>query len=589
MTGDALVFVMIPVLLEGCCVQRQLRDRAGLQQETTAQRFRAVEGETFMMQCGDQNTEVLWSKSSRDETPASTQSGRSEDDAALILSRSNHLSFPAVEVKHSGTYMCLSSSGREFLFHLQVVQHSSVMCSVTLNLASGGYIPCPGLTCSDPQDSTAVSWYKGTKSVCELQQARLMCEGNGLLHIRTVRNSDAAVYFCDRQTREEGLSWTVRRAVRASAIPWDRSSPPRILHPHPDGNQTDEVEVGRSHTLTCTVIFGFERKVSYVIQWYVSAAGRMEGMIPLQMESHTQQENLGFTEHRVTRQAIIKEVTSLDLNHTYTCVANSAAGNSSTTVRLRRKRGVRAPAVFVCPVVSLLLLVAGLGITLHVKWLEVTLIYRSHCGRANMQKGHKEEDFDVLLSYVWSSSAPEADEEDDEEAGPPCSAFLSSPERLSSEEGSATQGPPERLLARVLEDQWGYRLCLLERDLLPGGAFTQDVVDAIQRSRMLICLLSADFLCNSNAVFVLESGIQALLQNSHIFLLLIWTSRPPAALSQLDPPLPPLVQRSLKVLPSLNWTSGKPGRATRTFWSSLRKTLPAQRSAALSAAQEGSV
>lgn len=39
-------------------------------------------------------------------------------------------------------------------------------------------------------------------------------------------------------------------------------------------------------------------------------------------------------------------------------------------------------------------------------------------------------------------------------------------------------------------------------------AYTNDVVHAIQRSKMLICLLSDDYLSNNDAVFVLESGVQ---------------------------------------------------------------------------------
>lgn len=49
---------------------------------------------------------------------------------------------------------------------------------------------------------------------------------------------------------------------------------------------------------------------------------------------------------------------------------------------------------------------------------------------------------------------------------------------------------------------------VVDKFLFGIAAYTNDVVNAIQRSRMLICLLSADYLCDSNAVFVLESGVQ---------------------------------------------------------------------------------
>lgn len=101
---------------------------------------------------------------------------------------------------------------------------------------------------------------------------------------------------------------------------------------------------------------------------------------------------------------------------------------------------------------------------------------------------------------------------------------------LNFENDSGTHRPLEALLPQVLEEDWGHRLCLLERDVLPGGgqmidhpcaftqfdtdcshflsAYTNDVVLAIQKSRMLICVLSAEYLSNTDAVFILESGLQ---------------------------------------------------------------------------------
>lgn len=40
------------------------------------------------------------------------------------------------------------------------------------------------------------------------------------------------------------------------------------------------------------------------------------------------------------------------------------------------------------------------------------------------------------------------------------------------------------------------------------SAYTNDVVLAVERSQMLICVLSAEYLSNTHAVYILESGLQ---------------------------------------------------------------------------------
>ncbi|XP_054473603.1 interleukin-18 receptor accessory protein-like isoform X2 [Anoplopoma fimbria] len=485
--------------------------------------------------------------------------------------------FPA-EAKHSGKYTC---SGSKLFFHLQVVKRSefSLGCfqpeenSVELRVNVGGNISCPGLNCSS---NTHVIWYKGNTNLSKPKRAS--CQRSGWLYLCQVSEYDTGVYYCDRQISEQGVIWTFRRAVNVTALPDKASYPPRIINPN--GNITEKVELGRSHTLMCKVYFPFEKEFSREVLWYMNYDGNMENMILLPMEE-PQQERVKFTEYKVIRRAIIKQVTPQHLNHRYTCTAGNTVGNSSVTIRLKEKIKVRLLSLVGYPVASLLL-VAGIGIFLHVKWLEIQLIYRSHFQHGKHGKHDADEkEFDVFLSYTWSPPSAEVEgvltlysqrgPDSDEEA------CLSSIDPLNTEEDKSTQRPLEVLLPQVLEDRWGYRLCLLERDVVPGGAYTSDVVLAIQRSQMLICLLSADYLSDSNAVFVLESGVQALLQNSTFKLLLIWTSRASASLIQPDSPLPTLVQRALKVLPSLDWTSGKPARATSKFWRSLRKAMPDQR------------
>ncbi|XP_031162333.1 interleukin-18 receptor accessory protein-like isoform X2 [Sander lucioperca] len=546
---------IFPIFLEGCCEGNQKLKTVENQRGTFPQNYRAVEGEDFMIPCETVNQHMV----------SCSMTGEGNEGISFVCGRV----FRA-EAKHSGEYTC---SGSKMFFQLQVVNRS-LGClqsneshkSVRLTVDKGGPISCPGHNCSNNPE---IIWYKHNKTV-----SRRSCQKPGQLFFCYVRKEDTGVYFCDRQIIEQGVTWTFRRAVHVTVIPPKSNDPPSIIYPY--GNMKEEVELGRSHTLMCKARFLFEIDVSPEVRWYMNYGGKMENMTLLPME---------FSENRVTfpvleviRRAIIKEVTPqlLNQNHTYTCIANNTHGNSNATIKLIEKIKVKWPSLVGYPVVSLLL-VAGLGMVLHVKWLEIQLIYRSHFQHGKHDGDKKE--FDVLLSYVWSPPTAEVEGVLTSHKGPDTDeeACLSSMDPLNTEEGNSTQRPLEVLLPHVLEDRWAYRLCLLERDVLPGGAYANDVILAMQRSRMLICLLSADYLSNSNAVFVLESGIQALLQNSSLKVLLIWTSRASASLIQSDPPLPTLVQRALKVLPSLDWTSGDPTRATSNFWRSLRKAMPDQR------------
>ncbi|KAM4631409.1 interleukin-18 receptor accessory protein-like [Polymixia lowei] len=580
-TGHALILAIIPIFLEGCCVVKHQTENI---QEPTENHYnyRAVQGDVFMMPCVNPSTQhyekVVWSRhAERGDVTASLSSDATRREEEGVVSKDNVLTFPALEAKHSGNYTC-RTGGRKMFLHLQVLEKAGLGCpkpegsELILIEGKSKEIPCPAFTCGDHAYNTDVTWHKNGTALAELQRMRGVCKKNGSLFLCTVYKADKAVFFCDRNTSEQGVLWINRRAVSTKVIPMDTKVSPVITHPR---NETEEVEIGQPYTLTCNVTFGFERNSSSLIQWYSSNQGTKEDMILMKMESPVTLRELE-SGTVVTRRAVIEEVTSLNLNHTYTCIASNAVGNSSATIKLKRKTGVKWPAMVAYPTVTLVL-VAGLGVIVYVKWLELSLLYRSHWPHEN--NGEDEKEFDVFLSYVWSPLSEEVEAlamfspsrpDTYEEASP------SSMDHLTIEEGYATQTPLEVLLPQVLEDQWGYRLCLLERDLLPGGAYTEDVVHTLQRSRMLICLLSADYLSSSNAMFVLESGIQALLQGSHLKLLLIWMRGKSACVDQLNPALPTLVRRALRVLPALVWAQGEPAKSTSNFWRSLRTAMPIQ-------------
>ncbi|XP_068177678.1 interleukin-18 receptor accessory protein-like isoform X2 [Antennarius striatus] len=558
-TGYFLFFAFFPIYLEGCCVENHQKKRTGCQQDITHHHYKVVEGELFMMPCFtcvNRHAEMVCFRTDEDGNESSFDCGRT---------------FLA-DKKHSGKYMCATGGGK-LSIQLEVVKKKSLQCfnpearSQELRVHVGGRVSCPGVNCSD---NTDVIWSKGNKAVSA--QPRASCEEYGWLHLCQVSELDSGIYFCDRQIMEKGFKWILRRSVNVTVVPnLKRSYPPRITYPK-DG-ETEIAVLGQPYTLECRIYFPFEMPFSPNVSWYMHYGGNMDNMTVLQMESH-QQDKAILEEFKVTQRAIIKEVTLQHLSSAYSCIATNANGSSRVTIKLKNAIKGKWLSWFLYPVTSLLL-IAGLGVLLHVKWLEVQLIYRSHFQHGKHSGAKKE--FDVFLSCVWSppSAEVEGDFTPSSLSGPDTNeANLRSMEPLNSEEGKAFQREVEVLLPQVLEEQWGYRLCLLERDVLPGGAYTNDVVLAIERSRMLICLLSAEYFSNTNAVFVLETGIQALLQNSTLNLLLIWTNRTSATADEMDCPLPPLVQRALKVLPSLDWTPGKSDRATRNFWRSLRKAMP---------------
>ncbi|XP_069902968.1 interleukin-18 receptor accessory protein isoform X1 [Globicephala melas] len=164
------------------------------------------------------------------------------------------------------------------------------------------------------------------------------------------------------------------------------------------------------------------------------------------------------------------------------------------------------------------------------------------------KKGDKKE-FDAFISYgKWSSLESEA------------TSSL-------SEENLALSLFPE-----VLENKYGYTLCLLERDVAPGGVYAEDIVSIIKKSRRGIFILSPSYV-SGPSVFELQAAVNIALEDQTLKLILIKFSS-----FQEPESLPHLVKKALRVLPTVTWRGFKSVPPNSRFWTQIRYHMPVKSS-----------
>uniref|UniRef100_A0A8C6Z2W1 Interleukin 18 receptor accessory protein n=1 Tax=Nothoprocta perdicaria TaxID=30464 RepID=A0A8C6Z2W1_NOTPE len=239
--------------------------------------------------------------------------------------------------------------------------------------------------------------------------------------------------------------------------------------------------------------------------------------------------------------AKLKEVTERDLRSNFTCFAQNAVGNSTAVIRLKRKQGVFLLYVL-CSAISALFAFVVCIAFVYQYWIEIVLIYRSYLVQNESIEDGKE--FDAFVSYAKLD----------------CSESEST---LISEEEFALE-----LLPDILENKYGYKLCLLERDILPGGAYTDDVVTAIRQSRRAIIILSPAYV-SGPSIFELQAAVNCALEDRKIKLLLVKFQA-----FQEPETLPPVVKKALRILPVITWKSSISASPEKKFWKYMRYHMP---------------
>lgn len=400
-----------------------------------------------------------------------------------------------------------------------------------LFLGSTGSIYCPSLSCQSGVQSPEMTWY---------QDGRLLPEyKNNIINLGAVYDYHQGLYVCDYTQSDNVSSWTVRAVVQVRTIVEDTNLKPDILDPITD---TLEAELGKSLVLSCKVQFGFQKHFPPVIKWFVKESTQEQEI--KECKKNCVQSNYKNKVMECT--AFLGEVTQRDLSKKFVCFAQNSVGNTTRTIQLRKKEGV----VFVYILLGTAMMLVGILVAaafLYWYWIEIVLLCRAYKSKDETLRDKKE--FDAFISYA-NRSSPESE----------ATGSL-------SEEHLALNLFPE-----VLENKYGYTLCLLERDVTPGGVYADDIVNIIKKSRRGIFILSPSYV-NGPCVFELQAAVKLALGDQTLKLILIKFSS-----FRVPESLPYLVKKALRVLPTVTWRGLKSVQPSSRFWTQICYHMPVKNS-----------
>uniref|UniRef100_UPI00398EDFBF interleukin-18 receptor 1-like n=1 Tax=Pristiophorus japonicus TaxID=55135 RepID=UPI00398EDFBF len=138
------------------------------------------------------------------------------------------------------------------------------------------------------------------------------------------------------------------------------------------------------------------------------------------------------------------------------------------------------------------------------------------------------------------------------------------------------------LLPAILEQKFGYQLCIFERDVLPGGASADDILSYINKCRRLIIILCAKCLADDSSMYELMTGLHQALVERLINPILI-EYNPIRDITFL----PQSLQLILRSNRTLKWRNTSLSQNSY-FWKKIRYLMPAKHIKASEYSQNGS-
>ncbi|XP_072110990.1 interleukin-1 receptor accessory protein-like isoform X1 [Mobula birostris] len=523
-----------------------------------------------------------------------------------VSSEEEGLWFWPAFVNDSGNYTCMLRNASGCLrvsILLFVIQKRPNRCAsnVELYLGDVSYQLCPGTSDFSPAlFNTSTAWYWEGRRIDSFLFSSNLANVNGRLRINIVREFHEGNYTCIVTVMHRGLAFNLTRILCATVAASQRELiAPVIIQPA--AGLRVEVEYGnppplptclpfqytvypwtfssqrhasfshvsvmaaisylttcscttRSSTLflmlracqevnlTCSAFFHYILESPTTVRWSVD--GRPAEELAPAMQVFLSEKVQSVKDKKVTSTLNIRAVKRADIQRNYTCLAQNSKGCKSSQVVLVWKGPSYAVELGSALGVTLLIIVMSV-VVYHLWWIEIVLFYRLYFGTDETIGDGKE--YDAYVSYARS-----AEEEE----------FVL------------------MTLRTVLENEYGYKICIYDRDSLPGGVITDETLACIWRSRRLVVVLSPDYLTNgTQALLELRAGTERMASTGQIRVILV-EFRPVEKVSHVAE-----LRRLKAVMATIKWRGERSQDPKSKFWKQLRVSLPTRRATRAPAAK----
>ncbi|XP_026137289.1 interleukin-1 receptor accessory protein-like isoform X3 [Carassius auratus] len=442
-------------------------------------------------------------------------------------------------VQDAGLYICMLrniASCVKIGVKLEVVQKDGECdlrarphLNVTIPIQSERTLTCPDLnTLTLPNSTHSVSWYHFCST--HLFQGHRKLKGDDLV-IYWMMESYTGLYTCVVSYQMNGRMLQFTRNINVTAVvPNIGSKVPIILNPA--SNQIYTVTLGDTVTLSCRVHLPHLYEEKHHIWWTIDKKTLEQLADPRFSSPEATLLSYEYGDEMKERVLNVMDFSADDLQREFNCSVRNSQGFNTRRAVLKAE-----------PYVPTLELGCGLGVTLalmlmmfviyHVFWLELLLLYRSWFGSDERYTDDKQ--YDVYISYARNSEEEE---------------FV-----LST-------------LRRVLETEFGYSVCIFDRDSLPGGTITADTLRFVGQSRRLVVVASP---CSA------VRGTRALLERTNM----MHGRSLRVVLIQFKPFKGKIWFKELRqvglALTLISWKGQKSAPLSSRFWKQLQLELPMRR------------